>query len=136
MSLSRIVRRLIGTRIHLENLRVHTAPGFEAAIVALAVLIKGDVGHPFIRHELFLARVFAGEVKIRVPGARVKVDLIAACYVILERDGFREVRVAVHDVTRRTIEEGGFEQGMFGEGDVAALFSALKFQGEFVDGLE
>ena len=51
------------------SLSVGTRPGFKVTFIMLVIFIKGDVGERLIRNELFLFGIFAGEIKVGMPGA-------------------------------------------------------------------
>ncbi len=98
--------------------------------------VKCDVSDRLVRHEPFLARIVTREIEIRVPRAGVEVDLIADGGGVFERDSFLMMRVTINKITRGLVEERRFEQGVLHERNVAALFSSLQAEREFVNRLE
>lgn len=116
---------------------VGAAPGFEAAVVVFVLFVEGDVTERLVGDEFLFFWVFAGEVEVGVPGAGVEIDLVAAALVVIEGDGFLMMGVSVNDVARRVVLKGGFLEGKFGEGAVAAEEPpVLQFVDEVVEGFE
>ena len=75
-------RGLNGIKLRLELMRfvswllsVCAGPGLEKSAFAFAVFVERQVGEALIGNEFLLAGVFNGQVKIRMPRARVDVQL-------------------------------------------------------------